>query len=302
METKVLLQDTVDKLLFWAMEEGQKSLVEHATTVFMKGAESDMEMLGFNDWFVHDYRTDDGKGIADLYKKAHDVSEDELKLLESISNSVYSAFERMPIKDKMVVKDLFTKADYQLSDAFEAASVMLMRVYSMNGSHVILDQPEFLTEEYKTLLVKGMLEKYNEYCRLFAPMQMDAFVKQHSLVLYRFLNIIDTTASEYALDDQDYVVHQSTYIIKNMVKAHENMKINEKFILSLDDEAGAVFKLVSGEHEDVIAEIVLADDRLEIECTTAEALEYSKEVIEEILGDMVAHLRDEILNIDDLIG
>ena len=159
-----------------------------------------------------------------------------------------------------------------------------------------------MPDDYKTLLVKGMLEKYNEYCSLFAPIQMDAFVKKHSLVLYRFLSIIDKTAAEYALDEEDYLVYQSTYVVKNQEKAHENLKSNEKFILSLDDKAGAVFKLISGEHDHVIAEIVLADDRLEIECTTADALDHSKGVIEEVLDDIVAHLRDDVLNIDDLIG
>ena len=208
----------------------------------------------------------------------------------------------MPIKDKMIIKDLFTKSDYQLDEALDASSVMLARIYEFNGKHVLVEEPEFMSDEYKTLLVKGMLEKYNEYCSLFAPIQMDKFVKEHSLILYRFLNIIDNTATEYKLDDEDFVVHQSTYIIKNMSDANGILKNNENFTLSLDDEAGSVFKLVSGEHKDVIAEIVLADNRLEIECTTAEALEYSKGMIAGILGENATHLRDEVLNIDDLIG
>lgn len=302
MDVKEIINDTVDKLLFWALNEKRSDIVKHATEVFTKGSESEADMHGFNDWFVHDYRTNDGKSIVDLYRAEHELAEGEIEALKSISESVYSAFERMPIKDKMVIKDLFTKSDYLLNEVFDAASVMLVRVYKLEGKHVIVEPPEFMSDEYKTLLVKGMLEKYNEYCRLYAPVQMDVFVKEHSLVLYRFLSIIDNTATEYALDDEDYVVHQSTYVIKNTPEAHGKLKVNENFILSLDDEAGAVFKIVTGEHEDVVAEIVLADDRLEIECTTAEALEYSKNVIEEILGENATHLRDEVLNIDDLIG
>lgn len=302
METNVILQDAVDKLLFWALDEKRSDIVKHATEVFLKGADSQTEMQGFNDWFIHDYRTKENKSIADLYIKEEKPSEEEVKLLEVLSNSVYSAFERIAVKDKMIVKDLFTKLDYQLDETFETSSVMLVRIYTLGNKHSLVEPPEFLPDEYKSMLVKGMLEKYNEYCRLYAPMQMEAFVKEFSLVLYRFLNIIDNTASEQALDEDEFIVHQSVYIIKNSADAHALMKNNKNFILSLDDEAGAVFKLVTGEHQDIVAELVLADDRLEIECTSANALDYSKEVIEELLDENAAHLKDEVLNIDDLIG
>ncbi len=259
-------------------------------------------MQGFNDWFVHDYQDERGQSLSDLYMQAHDLSEEDEEMLKIIKSSVYSAFERLPIKDKMVVKDIFTKMDHTLQEAFDISGVVVSRVYKVDGKHIMADHKEFMPDEYKKLLIKGMLEKYNEYCSLYAPIQMDAFVKKHSLVLYRFLSIIDKTATEYALDDEDYLVHQSTYVVKNQQEAYKALKVNEKFILSLDDKAGSVFKLVSGEHDTVIAEIVLADDRLEIECRTADELDYSKTVTEEVLGENVAHLRDEVLNIDDLIG
>ncbi len=302
IDKKEVLQDTVDKLLFWALEENNMHLVKDATELFLKGADSDQEMIGFNDWFVHDYRTSDGNSLSALYIEANNSLDEEKELLLAVEKSVYSAFDRMPIKDKMVIKDLFTKVDYQVENNFTAGGVMLARIYKLDGKHLLLDLPEFLTDEYKTTLIKGMLEKYNEYCRLFAPIQMDVFVKKHSQVLYRFLNIIENTATEYALVDEDFTVHQSTYVTKKMDQVFELMKNDENFTLALEDAAGSVFKLVSPEHGDVIAEIVLADDRLEIECTTAEALEYSKEAIEDILKEKMTHLRDEVLNIDDLIG
>jgi len=302
METKVILQDAVDKLLFWALNEKHADVVKHATEVFLKGSESELEMQGFNDWFIHDYRTKENKSISDLYIAEESPDQDEVKILKVLSSSVFSAFERMAIKDKMIVKDLFTKLDYLLDENFESSSVMLVRIYTMDHKHTLVESPEFLPDEYKSMLVKGMLEKYNEYCRLYAPVQMETFIKEHSLVLYRFLNIIDSTATEQALDEDEFIVHQSTYIIKESPKAHTLMKNNENFILSLDDEAGAVFKLVAGEHKEVIAEIVLADDRLEIECTSANALDHSKEVIEDLLEENATHLKDEVLHIDDLIG
>lgn len=302
MEERARLEELVDKLLFWALEDERRDLVKHATDVFLKGSENGHDMQGFNDWFVHDYVNEEGQSLSDLYMKDHDVDEQDRKNLNIISNSVYSAFERLPIKDKMVVKDIFTKSDHTLQETFDIAGVVVGRIYKIDGKYYMADHKEFMPDDYKTLLVKGMLEKYNEYCSLFAPIQMDDFVKKHSLVLYRFLSIIDKTATEHALDEEDYLVHQSTYVVKSQDEAHKTLKVNEKFILSLDDKAGAVFKLVSGEHDNVIAEIVLADDRLEIECTTADALDYSKEITEQVLGENVAHLRDEVLNIDDLIG
>ncbi len=169
IEVKELLNDSVEKLLFWALEEKRSNIVEHATGVFLKGSEQGKDLYGFNDWFVHDYRTEAGKSLADLYKMDQSPSNEEIDALESISKSVFSAFERMPIKDKMVVKDLFTKSDYQLDEILDASSLMLARIYRFDGMNVIVEQPEFMPDEYKTLLVKGMLEKYNEYCSLFAP-------------------------------------------------------------------------------------------------------------------------------------
>ena len=302
MDTKIMLQDTVDKLLFGALDEKRAHIVKHATAVFLKGAKSDKEMQGFNDWFVHDYRDENNNSIVKLYMQENTPDADEKLILKSIEESVYSAFDRMPINDKIVLKDKFTKKDYLIKEEFETGNVMIARIYKVGNAHMLLDLPEYLPETYNQTLIKGVMEKYNEYCRVFMPIQMEEFMKQHSQVLYRFLSIIDDTAAEYTLDDEDYTVYQSTYVVKDSKTVYEAMKENEKFEIALDDEAGTVVKLQTADGEGIICEIVLADDKLELECLTSDELQYSKDVIEEFLGEYIAHLRDEILNIDDLIG
>ncbi|GKT20088.1 hypothetical protein ADUPG1_004372, partial [Aduncisulcus paluster] len=70
MEVKVQIQDMVDKLLFWALKEENADLVADATKIFLKGSENESDLHGFNDWFVHDYRTSEDKSIADLYTES----------------------------------------------------------------------------------------------------------------------------------------------------------------------------------------------------------------------------------------
>ncbi len=100
MEVRAHIEQLVDKILFWALEDERRSLVEDATKVFLKGSENGQDMQGFNDWFVHDYQDERGQSLSDLYMQAHDLSEEDEEMLKIIKSSVYSAFERLPIKDK----------------------------------------------------------------------------------------------------------------------------------------------------------------------------------------------------------
>ncbi len=60
----------------------------------------------------------------------------------------------------MVVKDIFTKMDHTLQEAFDISGVVVSRVYKVDGKHIMADHKEFMPDEYKKLLIKGMLEKY----------------------------------------------------------------------------------------------------------------------------------------------
>lgn len=302
MDYSVQIQEAAEQLLFWALERENGKLVEDATAIYLKGSESDKDMQGFNEWFVHDYRTQDEKSLVQLYLENQTVSDEEKAVFKAIEDSVYSAFERIGVQGKMVVKDLFTKMDYVFDEEFGNASVMLMRIYKIGAKHIITDPPEHMPDQYKPVLVKGMLEKYNEYCRLFMPMEMSDFIKKYSQVLYRFLNVIDNTATEHALDEDEYVVYQSLYVVKDLKVVYKLFKEADYMELALDDEAGSVFKLKNSQTHEVISEIVLADDKVEIECVSSALLEDAKASVERILGDIGAHLRDEVVSIDDLIG
>ncbi len=302
MDYKFLIQEAADEILFWALEDDKSKLVHDATEIYLKGSESDKNMQGFNDWFVHDYRTESEESLVKLYMNEHKVDDEKRKALLAIEGSVFSAFERIGVEGKLVVKDLFTKSDYMLNEEMEAAGLMLMRIYTVDAAHFVLDKPEFLLEEYKSVLIKGMLEKYNEYCRLFMPVEMAQFTKKYSQVLYRFINVIDDTAAEYALDEEDFVVHQATYIVKDLKVVYEAFKESPGMELALDDPAGSVFKLLDSVTGDVLSEIVIADDRVEIECVNGALLDASKEAVVEIIGDLGTHLRDEIVSIDDLLN
>ncbi len=302
MDYSVQIQEAAERLLFWALEEEHVKLVEDATKIYLKGSESDKDMQGFNDWFIHDYRTQDGKSLVKLYLETETVTDEEKDVFKSIETSVYSAFERIGVQDKMLVKDIFTKLDYVFDEEFGNASVMLMRIYKIGSKHIVTEPPEHMPDQYKPVLIKGMLEKYNEYCRLFMPMEMSDFIKKYSQVLYRFLNVIDNTATEHALDEDEYVVYQSLYVVKDLKEIYKRFKEAKHMELALDDEAGSVFKLKNNQTQEVISEIVLADDKVEIECVSSDLLEDAKAYVERILDDIGAHLRDEIVNIDDLIG
>ncbi len=302
MDYKLLIQEAADEILFWALEDDKSKLVHDATEIYLKGSESDKDMQGFNDWFVHDYRTESEESLVKLYMNEHKVDDEKRKALLAIEGSVFSAFERIGVEGKLVVKDLFTKSDYMLNEEMEATGLMLMRIYTVDAAHFVLDKPEFLLEEYKSVLIKGMLEKYNEYCRLFMPVEMAQFTKKYSQVLYRFINVIDDTAAEYALDEEDFVVHQATYIVKDLKAVYEAFKESPDMELALDDPAGSVFKLLDSVTGDVLSEIVVADDRVEIECVNGALLDASKEAVVEIIGDLGTHLRDEIVSIDDLLN
>ncbi len=74
------------------------------------------------------------------------------------------------------------------------------------------------------------------------------------------------------------------------------------FECSLEEGGSYVYKLYETEaKENIISEIVLCDNRLESECLNDVDLQAAKKVLQEVLGDAITFLQDEVVNFEDLL-
>ncbi len=292
--------EMAEKVLYWLMKEQQKNLLEEAKKTFTYGLDDQDSVRGITDWILHDFRTKSGESILDIYQKRNSLQAEDAPLLKLLEDSVYGAFKSMEVAGKQLVKDVFTKKDYYVvGEGFQGLAVG--RLYPDDqGQWMLSEDVEMLPEAYETMLVKGIMEKYNDYCRDFEPVDMEHFMTHQSLVLYRFMAIIDQTESEEWEDASDYMLYQGIYVVEKMLETADFIRKEDQFVVSLEEAGAMVFRLMEGDQ--ILAEIVLSENRLEIECNAENDLHRAKEKVEEIMGNRIIYLKDEVLHLDDILG
>ncbi|OHE16815.1 MAG: hypothetical protein A2X96_10050 [Syntrophobacterales bacterium GWC2_56_13] len=97
----------------------------------------------FHDWFIHDYRTADGKTILEGFcdRRLSSLSEDERRLADSLMRSYQSIYEVLAVREGegLTIRDLFTGETMdveEVSGSYEAVQwdLVQVRVYTMDGT------------------------------------------------------------------------------------------------------------------------------------------------------------------------
>jgi len=104
--------------------------------------EYESRMSTFNDWFIFNFRREDGRRVIDDYLEDHEL---EVDIEKSFHNTTYSVFEfsKVNFKKQVVLKDILHGKKIILSSenskvALLVEDIFIGRVVSHNGENYLL--------------------------------------------------------------------------------------------------------------------------------------------------------------------
>lgn len=288
-----------DELLFFVTSK-KEYLIDIAKKEYFND-DNYKNSSNFNEWLIHDFKFN-GKRVIDFFM----LEEEELynrnkKEYDLFSNSMVSFFEMVITPNNIILKDIFTNKDYMLTnyDGVNENGFLRTRIYIDSTKCYIADDIYYYPLEYKSSFKKIVFEKYNEYCSMNFNISIEEFIKENSILIYKFNDIVEDVISNMISDEEELLVYQSVYTFKDKVDIIEIIE-NDKNIAKVDDNVYQIsIKLQDGEN--IISEMIVESNRLEIECKTEKDLFATKIYIEEILTKYINFFADEIVSLDSLL-
>lgn len=306
------LQEFLDGVLFFAMKPEYAAQVSRASDIFTKEWAEDTlyaSEFGFNQWLVHNYRFEEKtENFISLYMHQNPNGEAETGLARMASKSVLSVFQVLRTQHNILLKDVLTRKDFilsnkELAEIMDETALQFLRLYPEGDSWLAVQEGAGFEASLKEALNRGVLEKYSEYSRIHGPQDIEAFIYDNPMMIYKFVEIIESLEVTESVSEEEYMVYQGTYVLKDIRNTAKRMESFPGVELGIAEDGVWIFRLPVPEEPEVqLAEIVLSENKMEVECTSAEDLAATRRLLEEHHGDGIVHMKDEVLDISSLLG
>lgn len=287
--------EAIEDLLFFCMDPRFSKWIQEADRQYHLGSESETHGAQFENFLLYEFSAD-GLDFITRYKNepgayAHWFS--------AIRHHYFSGFEVMRYDNHLFLKDLFTKQDLKLlnPELIENAECVVGRVFEFSEGWVLDPDFEVYTKEAMAAFRKAILERY---ATEGGSEPLDRFIYKRAWMLMRYLDIVESVLEEEVLEEEDYVVHQATYVHQDLAAVRKVLEEAPECEKSLDEPEDLIYKVVTD--DEIIAEVVLMKNTLVLECTDAPHLVQAKIWLTGLLGDRVVHVADEVLTLDDLLN
>ncbi len=296
MENLTDLQEKIDDLLLNSAEIKNEVFLQKAKMVYEKGIEGRAEGLFFTNYLTFYFK----EGGLSLFEKMKPSG--QLGTLKPR----FSAYEVVKYASAIGLKDIFTRQDFTVKNesSLSEGDILVGSLYQMGAQQFISEDAMIFPIAYKETLVKGMMEKYNEYVTHEEMIDLEGFVEKEPVILMKFIEILNEVEEENYEAHDDYLVYQSVYLVGDPIGFKNLLKQDSDFEISLEESGFIVAKLYADkgtEEENLIAEVVVDGNRIEIESLDDFRQNMAKEKFERTFKDLIAHFKDEVLSMDDLI-
>lgn len=300
MKNWEMIQEAMDQIVLSAVEIKSEDFLTEAKAIYEQGIEGRAEGLFFTGYLTLDHRVK-GVTLFEKFLEAHPET-----VLSTISQMSFSVFEVMNYPAGMGLKDLYTKADYLLTSDEEPAEgdLIVGRLITAANQNYLAEDAMIFPASYKEAFRKGIMEKYNEYVTSHGLTSLEDFLRTETLVLMKFVEILNEVEQESMDAVEDYTVYQTVFLVGDPVAFKNMLTSAPDFEISLEESSYLVAKLYTDkgtEDEDLVAELVLDGNRIEIESLDEFRQNMAKEKMISTFGNTIAHFKDEVLSMDDLL-
>ncbi|PAB58956.1 hypothetical protein [Anaeromicrobium sediminis] len=303
------IKDKVEEKLFkFISGEKYKEHMEKSKKLFYeeisKNNVSDSFIMNFTDWILHNYKLENKKNfIEEFLENDKSLNDKEIDYLKSKLNSYLSIYELISLKDNVgTFKDIFTNEEISIridDEEFKVRDLIFVRIMNLEGEKIICSDTIYIPSMFKTVIEKNIKTYYDEYKSKREFSDMVDFLRNHPMVLYKHVSIVEDVLEKEMEKNEDYDVWQSVYLFQDGKKLMDEIDKSEKFVIDFCDEEEVSYNLM--EENEVLAKILIEKNKLEVECNSQVMRDEVKKIIESTLGKLVHHYKDEIVKFEDLI-
>lgn len=301
MDIEIKIEEILDELLLLTSDKEYSNEIKKAYHLYMKGMPDGTIELGFNDWLIFDYKFENNSSFIKEYYSKNKVDEETLSILKSLENSKLSVFEVIETDQRKFLKDIFTREDYKILNQKRIdRNPIIARIIELNKDYIIVDTIEKWAESSGKGIKQAIMKKYNDIYSENRNLTIGDFIHNNSIIIYKYLMIYKDVEVKSVFEDEEYHVYQSKYKILERKDFYDKINNISDFIFQTDEFKNEIYELYD---EDVLlAEIEIINQNFNVECRSQEDLDQANKKIEAILSDVVLKLKDEVLNIEDLIS
>lgn len=301
MNIELKIEEILDELLLLTSKKEYLDEIEKAHDLYMKGLPEGTIELGFNNWLIFDYKFENGSSFIQEYYKNSNLNEVEISLLEAIENSTFSVFKVIETDQRKFLKDAFTREDYIIDNENRIdRDPIIARIINFDHKNIIIEVIEKWAESSEKGIKQAILKKYNEIYSENRNMSIGEFIQKNEIVIYKYLMIYKDVEIKSVFEDEEYYVYQTKYKILDSDEFYKAINSSKPFVFQTDEFKNEIYELY--QDKALLAEIEIINDKFNVECRSQEELDESNLLIETILSDSVLKLKDEVLNIEDLIS
>ena len=289
------LEDEYETLYEFAMQKHNLDHIEDAKLKFISN-ENKEDIEGFNEWFIFNYRPDPkGASLVEQYSKLK-----KTELAESMLNSCRSVFEIQDTDHGYMIRDIFTKDSFEAhKDQSLNTGLMSLRVVVLDHLAIIIGDVIYYDDIYKDIMIKYILDQYNQYVVAFGPSSFYDFIKENAILLFKMAKVMSEIYEENVVEEE-YLVYETTYALNE----DQNGFIDKLIELSdvkimVDEDESQIFRVIANER--IVAEIELAGKFVYLLCNNKEDHLFMLEVFKTLESNTFVLIKSEILTLDELL-
>lgn len=309
-EFKLLENELVNKVLYFALGRDYSKEVDKAKHLFRKILDKNnysYDDKDFTSWLMWDHKIDNRNNFFEEYIRVmgSKLTENQYKILEGLSNTYLSIYEIVDLKEKKKLVDIFLKKEFIIEEGLEKVNpnqLLIGRVIKYDGQNYVLDEYATLDKRFQNGIEKVFYEKFESYKEKNSFSKIEEFIKDKSIFINSFTNIIDDITKKQMASNNEYNVYQSNYAVLDHKKLCDALLESPTIEFDYKDNDTLFYIMYQEDKKGVLSEIVLFKEKLELECTSNVDSENAKRVLEEMASDFIKYMSDEILNLDDLLS
>ncbi len=271
----------------------------------------DITFEKFFDWFLYDFRLFDTKErVIERFKRieSENLSVDEVSLLESWTQNVYSYFEVIDLKDPSTIriKDIFT--GHKLSVVDKAASKQIKTKDILGARPLKTGRNTYLSgiicvypSSFKPLIIEFVNKDIKEYKKSVDKSSgIDNYLKDWGYMIGQFIEKTVSKPAYLTPEGDEFIVATAVYELSDPSSALNKIsKIKSLVEITGNTQDLLVFSWEKKGRNQITGTLEIEDKRLSITCHTLEMLEKAKNKLEKELKGLLTHIEDKIRKPDN---
>ena len=300
-----------EKVLEYILDKKFFGELENAKNLFFgqqdKEESRSLVNVDFNKWLIYDFKMKQGTTFVQCFYndyKNH-LNPKEKETMEQIINSYPSLFELKEFKKNHgLYKDVFKNTEFIIDGnaqtQMQVRDLVFARIVKINNHYKFFGDKVYMPGFLKSSIERNIIARYEDYRAQNQYATWDNFLDNNRLLIYQHIGIITQVVNSEMEEEEDkYQVWQSIYLIRDIKKIKQIFLEHDSIQFELEEYEAIYFKILEG--GSILAELILMNNRCELECTSERDRKKSKKIVEEVLGNLVTHYKDEIIGLNDII-